>query len=103
MTRFDYLNLKFQFIWAILAFMSSSDFMLSCVEHEKSFITSGPDKPPLGDLPRNSAARRAYHPDMTFAALWKLLIDYLEISFNYILNIYLGTEFYFYKYLPCLS
>ena len=26
----------------ILVFMSSLNFMLSCVEHEKSFVTSGP-------------------------------------------------------------
>ena len=37
------MNLIFQFISAISKFMDSSSFSLSCVEHEKSFITSRPD------------------------------------------------------------
>ena len=36
------LNIKFSLILANLVFVSSLNFMLSCVEHEKSFITSGP-------------------------------------------------------------
>ena len=36
-------TLKFQSIWAILAFMRNSNFMLSYVEHEKSFKTLAPD------------------------------------------------------------
>ena len=42
MTGFGDLNLKFPFMLAVLVFMSNSNFMLSRVEHEKSFITSGP-------------------------------------------------------------
>ena len=42
MTGFVDLNLKFPMILAISEFMSSFNFMLSGVEHEKSFITLGP-------------------------------------------------------------
>ena len=42
MTVFDGLNLQFPSISAISLFMSNLDFMLSRVEHEKSFITLGP-------------------------------------------------------------
>ena len=42
MIGFGDLNLKFQLILAISVIMSSLNFMLSRVEHEKSFITSGP-------------------------------------------------------------
>ena len=41
MTVFHDLNMKRPLIHAILIFMSSLIFMLSLVEHEKSFITSG--------------------------------------------------------------
>ena len=40
--HFGVLNLQLQYIWVISVFMSSISFMLSCVEHEKCFITSGP-------------------------------------------------------------
>ena len=40
MTGFGDLNLKFPLILAILVLISSLNFMLSSVEHEKSFITS---------------------------------------------------------------
>ena len=36
------INVKMQTIVGILTFMSILNFMLSRVEHEKSFITSGP-------------------------------------------------------------
>ena len=42
MTGFAGFNLKIPFILAVLMFMSNSNFMLSCVEHEKSCITLGP-------------------------------------------------------------
>ena len=42
MTGFGDLNLKSPLILAISVFMSSLNFMLSLVEHEKSFITLGP-------------------------------------------------------------
>ena len=42
MTGFCDLNLKFPMILAISVFMSISNFMLSWVEHEKTFITSEP-------------------------------------------------------------
>ena len=42
MTGFCDLNLKFPLILAISVFMRSYNFMLSWVENEKSFITSGP-------------------------------------------------------------
>ena len=42
MTGFGDLNLEFPLILAILLFMSSLNFMLRRVEHEKSFITSTP-------------------------------------------------------------
>ena len=48
MTDFDYLNLEIPLILAVLIFMSSLKFMLSCVEHEKSFITLGPHKTQTG-------------------------------------------------------
>ena len=41
MTDFEDLNLKISLIVAIFIFMSYLNFMLSQVEHEKSFITSG--------------------------------------------------------------
>ena len=37
------INVKMQTIVGILTFMSWIKFVLSQVEHEKSFITSGPD------------------------------------------------------------
>ena len=37
------INVKMPTIVGILAFMSRIKFLLSSVEHEKSFITSGPD------------------------------------------------------------
>ena len=43
MTDFYDLNLNFPISLAISVFMSSLNFMLSRVEHEKSFITSGPE------------------------------------------------------------
>ena len=41
MTGFDSLNLKIPFILTILIFIRGFYFMLTGVEHEKSFITSG--------------------------------------------------------------
>ena len=43
MTGFGDLNLKIPSILAVSIFMSCLNFMLSWVEHEKSFITLGPD------------------------------------------------------------
>ena len=37
------INVKMPKIVGILTFMSRINFVLSSVEHEKSFITSGPD------------------------------------------------------------
>ena len=42
MTSFGDLNLKIPLILDVLILLSNSTFMRSCVEHEKSFITSGP-------------------------------------------------------------
>ena len=42
MTNFDDLKLKVSLILAFSIFMSSLNFMLSCVEHKKGFITLGP-------------------------------------------------------------
>ena len=42
MTGFGDSNLKFTMILAISVFLSNLKFMLSRVEHENSFITSGP-------------------------------------------------------------
>ena len=39
---FDYFSLKIILILASLMFMSSLNFMLSRVEHEKCFMTQGP-------------------------------------------------------------
>ena len=39
---FPLINIKMPTIVGILTFMSRKNFMLSLVEHEKSFITSGP-------------------------------------------------------------
>ena len=44
MTGFGDLYLKFPLILTISVFMSRLNFMLSRVEHEKSFITSGPGR-----------------------------------------------------------
>ena len=38
-----FINVKMPTIVGILTFMSRKNFMLDSVEHEKSFITSGPD------------------------------------------------------------
>ena len=43
MLFFPLVNVKMPTIVGILTIMSRKNFMLSCVEHEKSFITSGPD------------------------------------------------------------
>ena len=37
------INFKMSTVVGIFTFMSKIDFMLSVVEHEKSFTTSGPD------------------------------------------------------------
>ena len=42
MLFFLLINVKMPKTVGILTFMSRTNFMLSCVEHEKSFITSGP-------------------------------------------------------------
>ena len=42
MLFFTLINVKMPTIVGILTFMSKQNFMLSWVEHEKSFITSGP-------------------------------------------------------------
>ena len=42
MTGFNDLHMLFPLILVISVFISISNSMLSCVEHEKSFITSGP-------------------------------------------------------------
>ena len=43
MQCFPLINVKMPTIIGILIFMSRKNFMLSLVEHEKGFITSGPD------------------------------------------------------------
>ena len=43
MLFFPLINVKMPTIVGILTFMSGKNFMLSSVEDEKSFITSGPD------------------------------------------------------------
>ena len=42
MLFFPLINVKMPTIVGIITLMSRKNFMLSCVEHEKSFITSGP-------------------------------------------------------------
>ena len=42
MLFFMFINVKMPTIVGILTFMSRKNFMLNSVEHEKSFITSGP-------------------------------------------------------------
>ena len=44
MLFFMLMNVKMPTIVGILTFMSRKNFVLSLVEHEKSFINSGPDK-----------------------------------------------------------
>ena len=39
------INMKMPTIVGIFILISRENFMLSCVEHENSFITSGPDQP----------------------------------------------------------
>ena len=41
---FSAINMKMPTIVGIFIFISRENFMLSRVEHEKSFITSGPEK-----------------------------------------------------------
>ena len=48
---FPHIHVKMPTIVGILTFMSRKNFILSLVEHEKSFITSGPD-PSFGVLCR---------------------------------------------------
>ena len=45
MLFFPLITVKMPTIFGILTFMSRKNFMLSKVEHEKSFITSGPGLP----------------------------------------------------------
>ena len=42
MIFFPLRHIKMPTIVGILTFLSRKNFMLNCVEHEKSFITSGP-------------------------------------------------------------
>ena len=42
MLVFPLINVKMPTVVGILTFMSRKNFMLSLVEHENSFITSGP-------------------------------------------------------------
>ena len=42
MLFFPLIDVKMPTIVGILIFMSRKNFMLSCVKHEKNFITSGP-------------------------------------------------------------
>ena len=44
------INVKMPTIVGILTFMSRINFVLSCVEHEKSFITSGPENSTVQSL-----------------------------------------------------
>ena len=44
MLFFLLINVKMPTIVGILTFMSKKNFMLNSVEHEKSFITSGPGR-----------------------------------------------------------
>ena len=46
MTGFDDISLNISMILASLIFMGSLNFILSRVEHEKSFITLGPGLKP---------------------------------------------------------
>ena len=50
MTGFDDINLKFPLILAIVLSMITLNFMLSFVEHEIFFITSGPGRKPQGQI-----------------------------------------------------
>ena len=43
MPFFMLINVKMSTIVGILTFMSRKNFMLNSVEHEKSFVTSGPE------------------------------------------------------------
>ena len=61
------LNLNLQFIWAILEFMSSLDFMLNWVEHEKSFITSGPGL----NIAKSYKTPTQQQPDKLYAISWQ--------------------------------
>ena len=51
MLFFPLINVKMPTIVGILTFVSRKNFMLSWVEHEKSFITSGPDQSSLYAYP----------------------------------------------------
>ena len=42
MLFFPLINVKMPTVLGILTFMSRKNFMLNCVEHQKSFLTSGP-------------------------------------------------------------
>ena len=43
MLYFLFINVKMPTVVGILTFMNRKNFMLNSVEHENSFITSGPD------------------------------------------------------------
>ena len=73
MTSFYGSILKIPLILAILIFMSNLNIMLSCVEHEKSFITLGPGRNPEDLFSHNEA-----HIYLDFQQVWRIFYENLS-------------------------
>ena len=70
------INVKLPTIVGILIFMSRIDFVLSGVEYEKSFITSGPDK----KISINCDHFLIYHLNNVLGTQKKYLIEAVLLS-----------------------
>ena len=82
---------KFQNFISILRFISKTNFMLSWVEHEKSFITSGPDV----SLMRYPRQIKHIHVLIILSCIRiKLLIGILLMKpFQYVTTVYIFMEY----------
>ena len=70
MLFFMLINVKMPTVVGILTFMSRINFMLSGVEHGKSFITSGDDRPTRLELACDCNTLTYYQQSMNY--LWLL-------------------------------
>ena len=86
MLYFPLINVKMPTIVGILTLMSRKNFMLSCVEHEKSFITSGPDLALASQIiyqpTRNNHINVSINPDNINCTKKNISIFDLSVSFN---------------------
>ena len=73
------INVKIPTIYGILTFMSRINFVLSSVEHEKSFITSGP----VFGVSEQQMCRPAC-AKLCYSLIGKSFLDWLRANFNFL-------------------